>query len=199
MHNVDPLSAQFFRLACYFEASLALVALFLGWLADINPFAHLRFDEGALANGILLTLPLILLFLAMRQSPYGPFRKIRHLLQTTLGARLQQRHWSDLLVLAAIAGFSEELLFRGTVQPWLEALGGDSAGLLLSNALFALAHAITPLYTLLAMLMGLYLSLSQDYGGERQLLTPIVIHTLYDFAAFRVILNDYRNRHIQDE
>ena len=94
---------------------------------------------------------------------------------------------------ATIAGFSEELLFRGALQPWLENVTGIPTGLVISNAIFALVHAVTPLYALLAMLMGLYLGISLDYGGERNLITPIVIHGFYDFVAFIAILRDYRN------
>jgi membrane protease YdiL (CAAX protease family) len=91
-----------------------------------------------------------------------------------------------------IAGFSEEVLFRGALQPWLENVTGITNGLLISNLIFALVHAVTPLYALLAMLMGLYLGMSLDYDTERNLLTPIVIHSLYDFIAFIVILRNYR-------
>ncbi|MDD2758781.1 MAG: CPBP family intramembrane metalloprotease [Methylomonas sp.] len=184
---------RFFYTACYFEAALTLLALILGWLLDVHPFVHLNFDEQALANGLLLTLPLLLLFLTMQQFPYVPLQKIRTLLMETLGARLNGCHWTDLLILAAIAGFSEEVLFRGVIQPWLENVSGMTGGLLLSNVIFALVHAVTPLYALLAMLMGLYLGMSLDFGGERTLLTPIVIHGFYDFIAFVVILKDYRN------
>lgn len=195
MQNSAPKLDAFFRVACYFEAALTLLAVVLGWVLNVDPFAELSFDEQALANGILLTLPLLLLFFAIQQMPYAPLQQIRILLLETLGARLHRCHWSDLLILAAIAGFSEEVLFRGLLQPWLENLTNITAGLLLSNVVFALVHAVTPLYAFLAMLMGLYLGMSLDYGGERNLLTPIVIHGFYDFIAFIVILRDYRNHH----
>lgn len=189
-----PASEQFFKIACYFEASLALVALALGWLANVYPFENLYFSEDGLAGGLLATLPLVLLFFAMQQLSYPPIQKIRDLLLETLGAGLAFRHWTDILVLAGIAGFAEEALFRGFLQPWLENHWGALAGLLLSNVLFALVHAVTPLYALLAMLMGLYMGVMLDYGGERNLLVPMVIHAVYDFVAFVVILRDYRIR-----
>lgn len=195
MQNSAPKPDHFFRVACLFEAALTLLAVILGWLFNVDPFANLNVDEQAMANGILLTLPLVLLFFAMQQLPYAPLQQIRSLLLETLGVRLNRCHWTDLLILAAIAGFSEEVLFRGALQPWLENLTGVTAGLVLSNVVFALVHAVTPLYALLAMLMGLYLGVSLDYGGERNLLTPVVIHGLYDFIAFIVILRDYRNQH----
>lgn len=193
MQNSSPKPDSFFRIACYFEAALIVVAVMIGWLTDVDPFADLVFDEQAFGHGILLTLPLLLIFFAMQQLPYKPFRQIRTLLLETLGARLYYCHWTDLLILASIAGFSEEILFRGALQPWLENVTGVSAGLLISNVIFALVHAVTPLYALLAMLMGLYLGLSLDYGEERNLLTPIIIHGFYDFVAFIAILRDYRN------
>lgn len=179
-------------MACYFEAALTLVAIGVGWLTAIDPFADLKFNEQALANGLLLTLPLLLLFFAMQELPLQALEKIRQLLLEALGARLYLCHWTDLLILASIAGFSEEVLFRGALQPWLENVTGITNGLLISNAIFALVHAVTPLYAALAMLMGLYLGISLDYGAERNLLTPIVIHSLYDFIAFIVILRNYR-------
>jgi len=173
---------------------LALLALALGWLADLDPFASLIFSETAFGIGILATLPLVVLFFAMQQLDYPPLKKIRDLLLETLGARLAYRHWTDLLILAFIAGFAEEALFRGFLQPWLENGWGADVGLFGSNLLFALVHAVTPLYAVLAMLMGLYMGSMLDYGGERNLLVPMVIHTVYDFVAFVVILRDYRNR-----
>lgn len=198
MPKPQPVQHQFFKLACYFEASLTLVALLLGWLFDIDPFASLQFDEAAFANGLLATLPLLLLFVAMQKMPYAPLQQIRELLLETLGSKLYQHHWSDIAILAIIAGFSEEILFRGMLQPWLEQLSGMTSGLILSNILFALVHAVTPLYAALALLMGLYLGLCLDYGGERALLTPIVVHALYDFVAFMIILQQYRARLAQE-
>jgi membrane protease YdiL (CAAX protease family) len=65
--------------------------------------------------------------------------------------------------------------------------------LIASSIIFGLVHAVTPLYALLATLVGIYLGLAMDYGGERNLLTPIIIHGLYDFLAFLVIVRTYRS------
>lgn len=193
--KTSPFSTQnFFNAACYFESALAGLAVLFGWLADVDPFQDLYFSESALAIGLLATLPLLLLFFALQRLAYPPLQAIRELLLDTLGARLSDRHWADLLVLACIAGFAEEALFRGFLQPWLELRWNAELGLLCSNVVFALVHAVTPLYALLAFLMGLYLGALLDYGGSRNLLTPIVIHAAYDFVAFVVILRDYRNR-----
>ena len=183
---------DFFKSACYFEASLILVAVLLGWIAGINPFATIYFSETALAYGLLGTVPLFLMFLSLEQIQGKSVGDIRKLLLNTLGPGLHRYHWTDLLILAAIAGVSEELLFRGVIQPWIERSWGMAAGLIVSNIVFGLVHAVTPLYALLAALVGIYLGLSLDYGGDRNLLTPIIIHGGYDFLAFVALMRVYR-------
>ena len=183
---------DFFKSACYFEAALILVAVVLGWVADINPFASIVFSETALAYGVLGTAPLFLMFLALEQVQGKSVVNIRKLLLNTLGPGLHRYHWSDLFILAAIAGVSEELLFRGVIQPWIESSWGITAGLIGSNIVFGMVHAVTPLYAVLAALVGIYLGLSLDYGGDRNLLTPIIIHGFYDFLAFVALMRVYR-------
>ena len=183
---------DFFKSACYFEASLVLVAVFLGWVAGIDPFENVYFSETAIAYGVIGTAPLFLMFLALEKMQGESVVNIRKLLLNTLGPGLHRYHWTDLLILAAIAGVSEELLFRGVIQPWIEGMWGITAGLAVSNIVFGLVHAVTPLYALLAALVGLYLGLSLDYGGERNLLVPIIIHGFYDFLAFVALMRVYR-------
>lgn len=182
----------FFKTACYFEGSLILVAIFLGWIAGINPFGEIIFSEPAIINGIMGTLPLCLIFLALNQIQANSLEEIRRVLQETLGPSLSKHHWTDLLVLAAIAGISEEILFRGVIQPWLENSWGLLAGLLVSSVIFGLIHAVTLLYFVMATAVSVYLGLYLDYDNTRNLLTPIIIHGLYDFFAFVVILRAYR-------
>jgi len=183
---------DFFKSACYFEASLVIVAVFLGWVADIDPLENLYFSETAIAYGVIGTAPLFLMFLALEKMQGESVVNIRKLLLNTLGPGLHRYHWTDLFILAAIAGVSEELLFRGVIQPWIENSWGITAGLIGSNIVFGLVHAVTPLYAALAALVGIYLGLSLDYGGERNLLIPIIIHGFYDFLAFVALMRVYR-------
>lgn len=195
-YSINP--DDFFKKACSFEAALILVAVALGWIANINPFENLYFSESAIAYGVVGTIPLFLLFLTLEQIQTESTIKIKNLLFETLGPGLHRYHWTDLLILASIAGLSEELLFRGVIQPWIESSWGMTAGLVGSNIIFGLAHAVTPLYAVLAALVGLYLSLSLDYGGDRNLLLPIVIHGFYDFLAFVALMRAYRASRLTD-
>lgn len=191
--NNSPFSPdRFFKNACLFEAALILVAVALGWLSGTNPFATLHYSEIAIVYGILGTIPLFMLFLLLEQITAESVVTIRRLLLETLGPGLHRYHWADLFILAAIAGISEEVLFRGVIQPWMESSWGLTAGLVGSNLIFGLVHAVTPLYAVLATLVGIYLGLALDYGGDRNLLTPIIIHWLYDFLAFVALMRSYR-------
>lgn len=185
-------SENFFKTACYFESALILVAIVLGWIAGINPFEFIIFNETAVINGIMGTLPLCIIFLALNQVTAESLHKIRQVLQNTLGPSLVKHHWTDLFVLAAIAGISEEILFRGVIQPWLENSWGLMAGLLISSLIFGLIHAVTFLYFVMATAVSIYLGLYLDYDNTRNLLTPIIIHGLYDFFAFFIIVRSYR-------
>lgn len=195
-HPLDP--DGFFKKACSFEAALIPVSVVLGWIAGINPFQNLHFSESAIAYGLIGTMPLFLLFLTMEHIQAESVVKIKQLLHETLGPSLHRYHWTDLLILAAIAGLSEELLFRGVIQPWIESSWGMTAGLVASNIIFGLAHALTPLYAVLAAFVGIYLSLSQDYGGDRNLLVPVVIHGFYDFLAFVTMMRACRASRLTD-
>lgn len=185
-------SDDFFTAACKFETSLILVAIFLGWIADISPFAFIHFSAASIVYGIIGTAPLFLMFLGLQQVQGESIVAIRKFLLNTLGPSLHKYHWSHLLLLGGIAGLSEELLFRGVIQPWIESSWGMVAGLLGSNVIFGLLHAVTPLYAVLAFAVGVYLGLAMDYGNERNLLMPILIHGLYDFLAFVALMRVYR-------
>jgi membrane protease YdiL (CAAX protease family) len=193
MDNSQHKLKNFFPSACLFEALLIPVAVVLGWIADINPVGKLHFSETAILFGVIGTLPLILMFWGMQQLQQNSIVKIRDLLLKILGEQLHSSHWTDLLMLAILAGFSEELLFRGVLQPWMTNSWGATAGLIASNLLFGLAHAVTPLYAVLAALVGCYLGWSLNFGNDSNLLTPIIIHSLYDFLAFLALMRSYRS------
>lgn len=196
MHNPHrlPSKAQFLRLATWFEGGLILVAYAVGWLVSVDPLAHFVVEPEALLWGVLGTLPLYLLFVLFYSVPLGGMQDIKRFLLDKLGPFLGGCRWPELLYLGFLAGVSEEILFRGFLQPWLERDWGWWGGLVFSNMIFALVHWVTPLYALLAGLTGAYLGWALDFGGERNLLAPILIHALYDFLAFLAVARTYRHR-----
>lgn len=93
------------------------------------------------------------------------------------------------LVLSLSAGLGEELLFRGTLQPIVASLArSEVVGMVLSSLLFAVLHAATPRYLLLAFLLSVYLGWIQLSVGN--LFVPIVVHTAFDVVGFAQSLFD---------
>jgi membrane protease YdiL (CAAX protease family) len=92
----------------------------------------------------------------------------------------------DLLAIATLAGVGEEMLFRGVFQGVLSRWAGVGVGLTLASALFGVLHAITFTYAVLAALAGAFLGALWLWTGN--LLTPIIVHTLYDFLLLVYLL-----------
>lgn len=189
-----PTKSQFLRLATWFEGGLIALAYVLGWLASIDPLAALSADADGLVLGVLGTVPLYLLFALSYRFPIAGMREIKELLIDKLGPLLCHCHWTELLYLGLLAGVSEEILFRGFLQPWFEQDWDWIGGLVFSNMVFALVHWVTPLYGLLAGLTGAYLGWAMDFGGERNLAVPMLIHAIYDFLAFMAVAQTYIRR-----
>jgi membrane protease YdiL (CAAX protease family) len=173
---------DFLGVAVLFEGSLIGVAGALGWWFEIDPLGRLAWDVAGLFWGLAATLPMIGLFLAANRYPLGPLRKIKQFLHEALGPSLAACRWYDLLLVAGVAGFGEELLFRGVLQPLMNNFW--------SNVVFGLVHFITPAYALLAGMIGGYLGWLLNHSGN--VLAPIVAHGLYDFLAFVVVAREYR-------
>lgn len=181
----DPTNRHdFLRIATLFEGSLIVAAAGLGVWFGIHPMERLTLTAAGFIRGCVATLPMFALFAVTYRWPMGPLRRIKQTLLETLGPSLAVCRWHELMLLAAVAGISEELLFRGVLQIRL--------GLFGSNLLFGIAHSVSPMYVVLAGGMGLYLGWLFQATGN--LLAPIVAHALYDFLAFLVVARDCRRR-----
>ena len=100
--NTSAKNDNFFKWACIFEGSLILVAIVLGWVAGISPFAEIYLTESAIAYGLIGTVPLLFILLALYQFQFDSVQEIHRILNDTLGPSLHRYHWTDLFVLAAI-------------------------------------------------------------------------------------------------
>lgn len=177
-------------MATAFEGGLLIIALLLGQLLSIDPLANVHPDKNALFLGVIGTCPLLIFFALSNQL--DATREVRRFLIEKLGGLLAACTAVELIYLSLLAGATEEVLFRGLLQPWLEADWGGMGGLLFSNMIFALLHWITPMYALLAGVCGIYLGFLLDFGQERNLISPILAHALYDLIAFFVVAHAWR-------
>lgn len=94
---------------------------------------------------------------------------------------LKNLNWLQIVVLALSAGFAEELLFRGALQPlW---------GILISSVIFALLHAVSKLYISVAFIISLCLGLLLQWTSN--LAAPIMAHAAYDFSILALLRLGY--------
>lgn len=177
-----------------FEGAMAFIAVILGAVFAVDILKHLEWTWIAVGWGVLATLPMFVLLTITANLRWEPFEKINELLLDTLGKHFSEARWWELILIAAMAGICEELLFRGFLMVWLENYLGMTAALILSSLAFGFAHYVTAMYLILTTSMGLYFGWIFDATGSRNLVVPIIAHGLYDFIAFYVIIYEYRQR-----
>merc|ERR1711879_131916 len=91
-----------------------------------------------------------------------------------------------VLVIAAafmigmIAGFSEELAFRGVLQAGLVTTMNSAAAIFVSSVIFGVLHAATPLYAVIAGLFSAYFGWL--FNSTDNLTVPITTHAVYDWV-----------------
>ena len=176
MRNVN-----FIAIAIAFEGSLILVALALGWLARVNPFALLTPAADDMLVGIFATIPPLLAVNMAEKFEVDPITRLIRWLEENLMPRLRGASLTQLALLSLLAGVGEEALFRGVFQVALSDAFTPTVGLLLASAIFGLAHYVNLTYAIYAALFGLYLGWLMI--ATDNLLAPIVVHSLYDFFA----------------
>lgn len=120
-----------------------------------------------------LPLGLFFFILSDRAEKIPFLTSLRKTMLTDVKRIFQDTHLIDLALISLLAGFCEELLFRGVIQAKL--------GLIAASVIFGLFHFVTPIYAVIATILGLYIGgLAHIYNS---LLIPIQVHILYDFGA----------------
>jgi uncharacterized protein len=171
--------------AAAFEGSIAVVAVGLGWMLRQAPLTTFSWNWTDAAWGLAATLPMLALLGACLLCPWRPFMRIFQLINEVLVPLFAQCRLLEFAGIAMLAGLGEEMLFRGVIQSYItRAIGepmGPWIGLCVGGLLFGLAHSITFTYVLLAGAIGVYLG--WIWIVTDNLLTPIIAHAAYDFAA----------------
>ncbi len=174
------------------ELALIPLTYVAGWITDVTPYWH-RSDgkhlEVALrggAIGLIAVVPMIGLYFLLEKCPWKPLREIKQMVAEVAWRLCADRTIAQVALLAVVAGFGEEFLFRGWLQYWLRQMAesswtGVAGAILITSLLFGLFHAITPLYFGLATAIGAYFGLLFVLTGTLE--APVVTHAVYDFFA----------------
>lgn len=181
-NTLNPMPKNYFlKLTTLFYTALALLTIFFNRLrtGEYFPFLHAFTRQTAAlalaAAGLLMATVWLLtrLDLAFMQRILDKLRRFKPLL-----IELNQ---AERLYISILAGFAEELLFRGFLQPWW--------GIVAASIVFGALHAATFGYFLLAACMGFFLGGLFQYTGN--LLVPMAVHALYDFFALNLLARIY--------
>ncbi|HEY7613483.1 MAG TPA: CPBP family intramembrane glutamic endopeptidase [Gemmatimonadales bacterium] len=167
------------------ECALVLIALGLGWLGGVSPFAALRLDAAGVGLGLGAALPMLALLRWCLRTSWEPMRGLVALVEERLGPWLASASTGGIVLLALLAGIGEELLFRGVIQVWLAQRFPTWLAVAAASTLFGVGHWLSASYAALAALIGAYLGLVFLLSGN--LLAPVVAHAAYDVVALIVL------------
>ncbi len=180
------LSGGIVRAAVVFEGMIVLGAYVLGEIVERPPFDYIDWNILDAIWGVVAALPLLAILLVAMELRLAAVARLRAFSREFLAPMFRDATWLQLVIICALAGLGEEMLFRGLVQQGLDdAIGepyGVWIGLIVAGITFGLAHSMTRGYAIVAGLVGLYLGGVLLLTGN--LLVPIVAHAVYDLGAF---------------
>jgi hypothetical protein len=163
-----------------------VLACFIGWLTPYAPWEAIAWDTRGVILGIATCVPMLVFFTLCLFFPVGPLQSIKRFSDDVITPLFTRCTIGDLALISLLAGFGEEMLFRGVIQGALTDWLGLWPGLVLASVLFGLFHPFTPFYMFLATLVGIYLGAAWIWSEN--LLVPIIAHGLYDFVALVVLV-----------
>jgi membrane protease YdiL (CAAX protease family) len=168
-------------MATAFEAGLGVLGILLCWWFEIPLRERLAVSWDVVGGSLVALIPMALLLVVAMRSSWRPLAELRRQVVAMVGACFRGAAVWELALLSIAAGLGEELLFRGALQPLAERWWGPAIGLAAASLLFGAVHAASVTYFILATGVGAYLGWLAQSSGV--LVTPIVVHAVYDFVA----------------
>lgn len=171
------------NITIFLEAFLLLAATLWSQLADVElgkqlvfNYRHMLIGAGA---GVAMALGGYWLFLLSRNVPL--FAQLRDIIENRLIPMLGDLQPFDLIVLALVSGFCEEVFFRGVIQ--------RQFGLPIAAIAFGLMHdpSLRNIsYTIVVFLYGLILGALFIYTGNN-LWAPIIAHMVHNIISLFIL------------
>ncbi len=203
MDDDVPSPNQLLAMALLVEGGMGLLALGLArWHGQVL-ICSADWSWRNLGLGAAAGLPMLLLLAATLKVPLRPLRELLRVMDGYVVPLFRRCRWPQLATVSILAGFGEEMLFRGVVQvsighwtaTWIGKTASAWVGIVVAAALFGLLHRITTTYAVLAGLIGVYLGWLLMATGN--LVIPIAAHASYDFVALLYLVN-FRARPVRE-
>lgn len=159
-------------------AATVLLTLALLWNAwrGLGLWQALTWSGHDSLLGLLAAAPLLLMVPLLELSWTASLPFLRHLhrdLRIAVLPLVRYLQLPEVLVVACLAGLSEELFFRGVLQ--------HDIGIGLASLAFGLLHALSIAYVLWATMVGVYFGLLTQWNGNLWL--AIVAHSVVDLVG----------------
>jgi membrane protease YdiL (CAAX protease family) len=163
-------------IAFLMEGAAFLAALLLAGYFETNlfPLTNNLFRD-ILIGSIGAVAPFILfLFTLSKKAQNIPlFGSLRKTIVIDVKAIFSNTGLFDLILISLLAGFAEEMLFRGVLQA--------KFGIVAASIVFGLVHCVSPAYVIVTTIMGFYIGVFFEVSGS--LLVPVQMHFIYDLGA----------------
>ncbi|MCH8963087.1 MAG: CPBP family intramembrane metalloprotease [Bacteroidetes bacterium] len=172
---------QLLLIAIVVEGGLVLLAWGLGAVVGTPAFDQLHLSWAATGFGLLASVPMLGGLVWVVRSQWPPLARFRGTIDEVVTPLFANCTMMDLVVISALAGLGEEVLFRGVMQTALAGAVGLSLAVAFTSIVFGLAHFISVTYAVYATVVGVYLGVLLIVFGN--LLAPVVAHAAYDFLA----------------
>jgi len=177
------------NITIFVEAFLLLLATLWSHFAGVPLIEHMKPDVRIILLGgavglVMAGFGYFLFRLGNKFNLFGQFKDIIYNYLLPLVADLR---WPDLLVLAAVSGFCEEIFFRGVVQAQLGA-SNPAFGIAVTSLAFGFFHDPSCKhisYCLVAFIYGLVLGTLYHVTGNLWL--PIVAHIVHNFVSLYIL------------
>jgi membrane protease YdiL (CAAX protease family) len=158
--------------------ALLLLAAALEWeyWRHVGLWQVWRWSLWCVPWSVLAALPSVVL-IGLLESPLRQrvrwLQEFREHMTTSFAAFLGALRWPEMVILSGLAGFSEEVFFRGILQ--------QEIGAVYASLVFGMLHAISLPYIVWATLMGGYLGWLLQV--TQTLWVPILTHTIVDIIG----------------
>ncbi|MDW7675591.1 MAG: type II CAAX endopeptidase family protein [Bacillota bacterium] len=164
--------------AIFFQAAMVIIAQAIVYYSQNKNLIAAILPENiniALIQGLTLGIVIYLVIF----SCYKAIESFRIWSRKVVMPMLKSFDPQLLLAMGVLAGVSEELLFRGALQPII--------GIIAASLLFGLVHYYGKkellLYGVIATLMGLIMGAAYIYTGE--IVVAILAHSSYNFLVIK--------------
>ena len=174
---------QFLGIAIGVEGGMGLGAWVVAAILGLPVAGWVAWSNAGLAWGIAGAAIMLVVLGLTRRAPVGPLRRLTRLVDRLVPRLFAGFRWWELLLVSLLAGWGEEVLFRGLIQGGLQELLGlwiasgeavTIAALVVASVLFGLAHAVSREYVIFATFILYSARTLQIYSGFAVAITTLI-------------------------